>query len=234
MYSYTTEENPMTKRPYKAKYNNADDLLDNCEIRDDCYLWPESSCPMPMMSPKSPLALRFTSTSIVRILFTICRFPPAGPRLISMCNSKWCVNPYHHTESKRIRQKRFATGRPNDVLPEQESSRHLIAPPDEELMAMRPKKPVHIKTLLDSAVVAGYDAEGITNKRVLLTPKRKDIPTATEDKPILRIKLREEPKPVTPKEEVELESWESIEFGLDKMIDHIAAQRKAKMERKPD
>ena len=101
-------------------------------------------------------------------------------------------------------------------------------------MAMRPKKPIHIKTLLDSAVVAGYDAEGITNKRILLTPKRKELPTATEGRPVLRIKLLEEPKPVTPKEEVELESWESIEFGLDKMIDHIAAQRKAKAERKPE
>ena len=99
---------------------------------------------------------------------------------------------------------------------------------------MRPKKPVHIKTLLDSAVVAGYDAEGITNKRVLLTPKRKDIPTATEDKPILRIKLRDEPKPLPPKDETPLESWEDIEFGLDKMIDHISAQRKAKLERNTD
>jgi hypothetical protein len=222
----------MTKRPYKAKYNNADDLLDNCKIVNDCYLWPESSCPMPMMSPKSPLALRFTSTSIVRILFTICRFPPAGPRLISMCNSKWCVNPYHHTESKRIRQKRFATGEPNGLLPEQETARHLIAPSDEELMAMRPKKPIHIKTLLDSAVVAGYDAEGITNKRVLLTPPRRTSRFADEDKPVLTIKLRDEPKLVTEEVKDEGPSWDEIEFGLDQMINHISAQRKAKSERK--
>jgi hypothetical protein len=223
----------MAKRRYKAKYNNADDLLDNCTISDTgCYLWPESSCQMPMMASQSPLAMKFTSVSIVRILFTICRFVPAGPRLISVCNSKWCVNPYHHTESKRFRIKRFATGQPNDLLPEQESSRHLIAPSDEELTEMRPKKPIHIKTLLDSAVVAGYDAEGITNKRVLMTPPRKPVRMASEDgPPILTIKLREEPKPEVPKDDTPLESWEDIEFGIDKMIAHISAQRKAKMER---
>jgi hypothetical protein len=176
--------------------------------------------------------MKFTSVSIVRILFTICRFVPAGPRLISVCNSKWCVNPYHHTESKRFRIKRFATGQPNDLLPEQESSRHLIAPSDEELTEMRPKKPIHIKTLLDSAVVAGYDAEGITNKRVLMTPPRKPARMASEDgPPILTIKLREEPKLEIPKDDTPLESWEEIEFGIDKMIAHISAQRKAKMER---
>lgn len=220
----------MAKRRYKAKYNNADDLLDNCTISDNCYLWPESSCQMPVMASQSPLAMKFTSVSIVRILFTICRFVPAGPRLISVCNNKWCVNPYHHTESKRFRVKRFANGRPNDLLPEQESSRHMVAPSDEELMEMRPKKPVHIKTLLDSAVVAGYDAEGITNKRILMTPPRRPIPIASEDRPVLTIKLREEPKP-EPKEETPVASWEEIEFGIDKMIAHISEQRKSKLER---
>jgi hypothetical protein len=117
------------------------------------------------------------------------------------------------------------------LLPEQESARHLIAPPDEELMAMRPKQPLHVKTLLDSAVLAGYDAEGITNKRVLLTPKRKDIPMASEGKPVLKIKLRDEPKPVTQESKDEGPSWDEIEFGLDQMIDHISSQRKAKLER---
>jgi hypothetical protein len=132
------------------------------------------------------------------------------------------------------RVKRFASGQPNDLLPEQEGSRHLIAPPDDELIEMRPKNPHHIKMLMDSASLAGYDTEGILKYKGFAIPKPRPIPTATEDKPVLRIKLREEPKPVTPKEEVELESWESIEFGLDKMIDHIASQRKAKLERKPE
>lgn len=228
----------MAKRRYKAKYNNADDLLDNCTISGNCYLWPESSCQMPVMASQSPLAMKFTSVSVVRILFTICRFVPAGPRLISVCNNKWCVNPYHHTESKRFRVKRFATGRPNDLLPEQEASRHMVAPSDDELMEMRPKKPIHIKTLLDSAVVAGYDAEGITNKRILMTPPRRPIPVASEDRPVLTIKLREEPKPEPVKDETPAASWEEIEsgldFGIDKMIAHISSQRKSKLERKDE
>lgn len=217
-----------------AKYKNADDLLDNCEVKNLCYVWPKSSCAVPMLSHYSPLAGKFNTTAVVRILFTICRFPPAGPRLINMCGTKWCVNPYHQSESKAYRVKRFASGQPNDLLPEQEGSRHLIAPPDDELVEMRPKNPHHIKLLMDSASLAGYDTEGILKYKGFAIPKPRPLPTATEGRPVLRIKLLEEPKPVTPKEEVELESWESIEFGLDKMIDHIAAQRKAKAERKPE
>ena len=107
----------------------------------------------------------------------------------------------------------------------------MVAPPDAELAAMRPKKDVHIKTLIDSAVIAGYDAEGITNKRTLMTPQRKSIRMASEDgPPVLTIKLREEPKP-EPKDDTPLESWEDIEFGIDKMIAHISQQRKVKSER---
>ena len=217
-----------------AKYKNADDLLDNCEVKNLCYVWPKSSCAIPMLSPYSPLAGKFNTSAVVRILFTICRFPPAGPRLINVCNTKWCVNPYHQSESKMYRVKRFASGYPNDLLPEQEGSRHLIAPPDDELIEMRPKNPHHVKMLMDSASLAGYDTEGILKYKGFAVPKPKAIPVASEDKPIFKLKLRDEPKLVTLKDETPLESWESIEFGLDKMIDHIAAQRKAKLERNTD
>ena len=217
-----------------AKYKNADDLLDNCEVKNLCYVWPKSSCAVPMLSHYSPLAGKFNTTAVVRILFTICRFPPAGPRLINMCGTKWCVNPYHQSESKAYRVKRFASGQPNDLLPEQEGSRHLIAPPDEELIEMRPKNPHHIKLLMDSASLAGYDTDGILKYKGFAIPKPKAVPVASEDKPIFKLKLRDEPKPEPVKEEAELESWESIEFGLDKMIDHIAAQRKSKLERNTD
>ena len=216
-----------------AKYNNADDLLDNCEIKHLCYVWPKSSCAVPMLSHYSPLAGRFNTTAVVRILFTICRFPPAGPRLMNVCGTKWCVNPYHQSESKAYRVKRFASGQPNDLLPEQEGSRHLIAPPDDELIEMRPKNPFHIKMLMDSASLAGYDTEGILKYKGFAIPKPKAIPVASEDRPIFKLKLRDEPKP-PPKDETPLESWEDIEFGLDKMIDHISAQRKAKLERNTD
>jgi hypothetical protein len=214
-----------------AKYNNADDLLDNCEVKNLCYLWPKSSCAVPMLSPTSPLAGKFNTNVIVRILFTMCRFPPAGPRLLNTCGVKWCVNPYHFMEAKMYRVKRFASGQPNALLPEQESHRHLIAPPDEELIEMRPKNPFHIKMLMDSASLAGYDTDGILKQKGFAIPNKKPIPTATEGKPILTIKLREEPKLETPKDDTPLESWEDIEFGIDKMIAHISAQRKIKMER---
>jgi hypothetical protein len=79
--------------------------------------------------------------------------------------------------------------------------------------------------------VAGYDAEGITNKRVLMTPPRKPVRMADENgPPILTIKLREEPKP-EPVDDTPAPTWEEIEFGIDKMIAHISEQRKAKLER---
>ena len=217
----------MTRTP---KYKNADDLLDNCEVKNLCYVWPKSSCALPQLSPNSPLANKFNTNAVLRILFTICRFPPAGPRLLSLCGVKWCVNPYHHCEAKMYRVQRFASGQPNSLLPEQESSRHLIAPPDDELIEMRPKNPYHIKMLMDSASLAGYDTDGILKQKGFAIPKRKEIPMATEDRPVLTIKLREEPKP-EPREETPVASWDEIEFGIDKMIAHIAEQRKAKLER---
>jgi hypothetical protein len=135
-------------------------------------------------------------------------------------------------EAKMYRVKRFASGQPNALLPEQESSRHLIAPPDEDLINMRPKNPFHIKMLMDSASLAGYDTDGILKTKGFAVPNRKPIRMASEDgPPVLTIKLRAEPKPETPKDDTPLESWEDIEFGIDKMIAHISAQRKVKTER---
>lgn len=137
------------------------------------------------------------------------------------------------------RVKRFASGQPNALLPEQESHRHLIAPPDEELIEMRPKNPFHIKILMDSASLAGYDTDGILKTKGFAIPKKKEIPMAKEDgPPVLTIKLREEPKPDPVKDETPAASWEEIEsgldFGIDKMIAHISSQRKSKLERKDE
>jgi hypothetical protein len=184
-----------------------------------------------MLSPTSPLAGKFNTNVIVRILFTICRFPPAGPRLLNTCGVKWCVNPYHFMEAKMYRVKRFASGQPNALLPEQESHRHLIAPPDEELIEMRPKSPYHIKILMDSASLAGYDTDGILKQKGFAIPNKKPPRMADENgPPILTIKLREEPKP-EPVDDTPAPTWEEIEFGIDKMIAHISEQRKAKLER---
>lgn len=182
--------------PRPIKYANADDLLDNCTIKDDCYLWPSSSTPMPMLSPNSPLAQKFGTTSVMRILFAICRFVPAGPRLIHRCTNKFCVNPFHFSESKAVRAKRLELPNPNGLLPEQEDRRHLIAPPDEELIALRPKNPTHIKMLLDAAVLAGYDAKGMADKRSYKVPPKAQPRFADPDVPVLVIK----PRPVVQRE----------------------------------
>jgi hypothetical protein len=176
--------------PRPIKYQNADDLLDNCTVKDDCYLWPQSSTPMPMLSPNSPLARRFGTTSVMRILFTICRFVPAGPRLVHRCSNPFCVNPFHFAESKAVRAKRLELSNPNGLLPEQEERRHLIAPPDEELIALRPKNPTHIKILLDAAVLAGYDAKGMHDSRSYKVPTKAQPRFAEPDVPVLIIKPR--------------------------------------------
>jgi len=180
--------------PRPIKYANADDLLDNCTIKDDCYLWPSSSTPMPMLSPNSPLAQKFGTTSVMRILFAICRFVPAGPRLIHRCTNKFCVNPFHFSESKAVRAKRLELPNPNGLLPEQEDRRHLIAPPDEELIALRPKNPTHIKMLLDAAVLAGYDAKGMADKRSYKVPPKAQPRFADPDVPVLVITPRPTPE----------------------------------------
>lgn len=177
-----------------TKYTSADDLLNNCTVKDDCYIWPISSTPMPMLSPNAPMAKQFGTTSVIRILFTICRFVPAGPRLVHRCANAFCVNPFHFSESKAVRAKRLKLDNPNGLLPEQEDTRHLVAPPDEVLLSLRPKNPVHIKMLLDSAVLAGYDAQGMSETRSYKVPVRTPLRYADPDKPLLVIK----PRPVEP------------------------------------
>jgi hypothetical protein len=188
--------------PRPIKYTNADDLLDNCTIKDDCYLWPSSSTPMPMLSPNSPLARQFGTTSVMRVLFAICRFVPASRRLVHRCANPFCVNPFHFSESKAVRAKRLELPNPNGLLPEQEERRHLIAPPDEVLLDLRPKNPTHIKMLLDSAVLAGYDAQGMADKRSYKLPPKTPLRYADPDTPVLVIKPR--PAPVVNEE---AEDW---------------------------
>jgi hypothetical protein len=179
--------------PRPIKYVTADDLLSNCTIKDECFVWPRSSTPMPMLSPHAPMAREFGTTSVMRILFTICRYIPAGPRLVRWCNNPFCVNPYHHTESKFWRAQRAHLSDPNGLLPEQEQRRHLIAPPDDLLKRMRPIKPEHIRILLDSAAMAGFDAKGVVDKRSYAPPPKPKVRYAEPDQPVLIIKRREEP-----------------------------------------
>jgi hypothetical protein len=175
------------------RYANADNLLANCTIKDDCFLWPRSSTPMPMLSPASPLTKQFGTSSVVRILFSICRYVPAGPRLVRRCSHRFCVNPYHYSEAKEFRARRAKLTDPHGLLPEQEGSRHLIAPPDEVLYSMRPSDPAHLKILMDSAVLAGFDAKGIINKRSYAPVPKPEPRYADPKKPVLVVRGKAKP-----------------------------------------
>lgn len=201
--------------PRPIKYVTADDLLSNCTIKDECFLWPKSTTPMPMLSPASPMAKEFGTTSVMRILFTICRYIPAGPRLVRWCNNPFCVNPYHHAEAKPWRAARAQLDNPNGLLPEQEGRRHLIAPPDELLEKLRPKDPEFIRVLMDSAAMAGFDAKGVTEKRSYAPPPRPKPRYAQPDKPVLVIKRK------TPAEPVEKESSTPLDAELEGIFDAI-------------
>ena len=177
------------------KYATADDLLANCVIKDECFIWPRSSTPMPMLSPHAPMAKEFGTTSVMRILFIICRYIPAGPRLVRWCNNPFCVNPYHHTESKFWRAERAHLKNPNGLLPEQEKRRHLIAPPDDLLEKMRPVKPEHVKVLIDSAAMAGFDAKGVVDKRSFAPPPKARPKYADPNTPVLVLTRKTEAPP---------------------------------------
>ena len=185
------------------KYRNADSLFANCRQINDCLVWREAAAQTPAIAPTSPLALKFGTSSVARIVFTICRFPPSG-RLIRCCDQSYCINPFHHIEAKSIRKKRIKSGHPTSLRPQQESTRHLTAPSDEELVAMRPVDP-HITMLLaNSAAVAGFDGSGILNRRGEYIRSTKPKPTyADPNKPVLVIKRGAAPATQEEKEVIE-------------------------------
>lgn len=171
------------------RYACADDLLANCRIHDDCFLWPPNTLSIPTLSPSSPIAKEFGTVSVPRILFTICRFVPASHKLVRRCANPYCVNPYHYSESKKVMDKRLKLKDPHGLLPTQESRRHLIAPPDDVLYTLRPTNPAHLKVLMDSAALAGFDAKGIIEKRSFAVPVRHHV-YAEPDKPVLVLKRK--------------------------------------------
>ncbi len=196
--------------PRPLKYKTADDLLDHCQIHDDCYLWPESSCSMPMLGPASPMAVAFGTSSVVRILFVICKYIPYGRRLVRKCNSDFCVNPYHYTESRKYMVKRAKLRNPNGLFPQQEAQRESIAPPDEVIESMRPKNPLHIKRLMDAAVIAGFDGNGLPDHKRYVPPQFR-LPNYAGEDPVLVIKgfepaaARGAAKPITDSD------WDDLE-----------------------
>jgi hypothetical protein len=180
-----------------AKYKTADDLLDNTVVRNDCLVWPDSACLMPSLGPASPMAKTFGTTSVIRILFTIVRYPPGGRRLVRFCSSPFCINPFHFAEAKKYRNQRKELLDPHGLLPSQESTRHLAAPPDDYLAALFPRKPEHVRFLAETAARAGLDGKG-------LRPADKKLPQVTTinavyadpEKPLF--KMRGRPKKAAP------------------------------------
>jgi hypothetical protein len=213
------------------KYKNADDLFANCKQVNDCLIWPQTSNTLstPTFSPMSTLAMKFNTTSIVRVTFTLCRHIPSRSRLVRCCDQPYCINPYHYVEATAIRKKRLKNGQPNALLPDQEGVRDLIAPPEEELRAMRPKDPDLLIMLANSALTAGYDGRGILNGRGVFTAT-KAPKYADPNKPLLVIRRREEPPkkastfvdPITPEMETEKEGF------LGPYFDMLMAKKQAK------
>lgn len=176
------------------KYKNADDLIDNCTILRDCLVWPEANMASPTLSTLAPLAKTFGTTSVVRVLFTIVRFPPAGRRLICHCTTRFCINPFHHTEAKKYRDERRGLSNPNGLLISQIEHREGMAPPDDYLAGLYPRKPEHLRFLAETAARAGVDCSGIApaNRRLPTLAEIKAV-YADPDKPLFRIKPKSFP-----------------------------------------
>ena len=207
----------------KLKYRNADDLLNNCTLVHGCFIWPESDMNAPLISPVSPLSMIFHTNSVARLLFTICRHVPAGTRLVKRCDTKFCVNPYHHTEPNGVMRQRITmrdNGQdPYALLPSQLSTEHLMFsfPEGVTLGSFKPRDPEVVSALLDSASIAGFDGKGIPKS---LT-KTYEVPVASPDKPVLVIRKREDAKPVVKPDDKE----ESIDDFFDMLERGFAARR---------
>lgn len=207
------------------KYKTADDLFHNCARRDDCYIWPDKvTMTMPMLAPASPLSKLFGTTSVVRILFTVCRFLPASTRLVRWCNTRFCVNPYHHTEAGAFVKQRRASESPTSLLPSQLESRHLVAPPDDVLETLKPADPVILRHLAETAARAGFDCKGIPDHRHTNAFKPKHMINAETiyadpTVPVLVMRSMVAPRDTTP---VNLEddefSFDDIEAKLDDLV----------------
>jgi len=222
-----------------TKYRDADSIFANCTISNDCILWPQSNNRVPLFTVSSPIAKQFATTSIARIVFTICRFVPASQRLTRWCTSDFCINPYHHAESRPYQEKRKKLFNIHDELPEQTSHRHLIAPSDEELDRMKPTDPTICNVLMRSAATAGHDARGLPNRRFLGFPTKgyEGMPllpegenTAKENVPVLIIKKKPvvEPTVTAPKSEYEDMSTDEFFDVLDAKFGKMIEKDKEK------
>jgi hypothetical protein len=237
-----------------TKYNNVDDLITNTVQVNDCLVWRGTGGTCPVLSPASVLARTFMTTSIARIMFTICRYIPASKKLIRCCDSDYCINPFHFIESGKVRRTRYRLSRPltnitkrgylkirvvpiatpTSLLPDQEKTRHLIAPTDAQIKALRPQDPELLHMLANAAAQAGFDGEGILDKNNRYVPKKRlrrpMEPTA--DKPVLTVKLAR-PVPDPLREDVTLDDILS-DAWLDKIEERRRERSLIKLTRIPE
>lgn len=203
------------------RYGNADGLFSNCVRVNDCYVWPMPlHMPTPVLSPDSPISKKFHTNSVARILFIICRFFPAGKKLVRWCPTRHCVNPYHHTEAGIYVARRAKMVNPTDLLPEQESSRPLLGPSDEEIQALRPTNLPLLHHLAETAARAGFDCKGIPDHRHKNPFQRKEwtpppgAPVAEEGVPVLVVKGFNDAPVGAATSKVSDEEWAEIEAGI--------------------
>lgn len=211
------------------KYKTADDLFHNCARRDDCYIWPDKvTMTMPMLAPASPLSKLFGTVSVARILFTICRFPPASTRIVRWCNTRFCVNPYHHTEAGAFVKQRRASELPTALLPSQIESRHLVAPPDDVLETLRPNDSVILRHLAETAARAGFDCKGIPDHRHTNAFKPKHMINAETlyADPATPVLVMRSMTPTRPEpNSIEEFSFDDIEAKLDNLVANTPVQK---------
>jgi hypothetical protein len=207
-----------------AKYRNADDIINNCTIKETCFIWNSDKLPSPLISPMSPISKVMGTNSVARILFALCRHIPASTRMVKWCNTPYCVNPYHHTETREIVKRRLRAeenlmGSGRELLPEQEAHRHLL-PSDADLLPLKPRDPYVNEMLRASSELAGFDARNLAQNRLIA----KGVPTAQEGKPVLVMKAlvekqkREAEAQANPRKEETEEDWDAFTSDFFKAL----------------
>ena len=207
-----------------AKYRNADDIINNCTIKETCFIWNSDKLPSPLISPMSPISKVIGTNSVARILFILCRHIPASTRMVKWCNTPYCVNPYHHSETREIVKRRLRAeenlmGSGRELLAEQEAHRHLL-PTDADLLPLKPRDPYVNEMLRASSELAGFDARNLAQNRLIA----KGVPTAQDDKPVLIMKSlvekqkREAEAQANPRKEETEEEWDAFTSQFFKVL----------------
>lgn len=232
-----------------SKYKTADDLINNCEIQDNlCFVWPAPPSGRfdthgryelpPVLAPASPLAVAMLTNSISRILYITCRHVPASKRLVKWCTTSGCVNPYHHSETRKVVTERLKVsskegkaGRfSTDLLPAQQKMSHLLPTP-EAIEAARPMELDILKLLQESAMHSGVDGRGIPPAlrvtKVVPWYVRKPIGVDIT-KPLLVIKGYKPPLPADEEaaRKAELDKQAEDFFGENNIFKQIEERKK--------